>query len=89
LPLIFDGLIIVFEPPPEEVALDKDTYYQALEEANVKVIKNEISGEELTPFLLEQINTYFNGGLFPIIKSVLTNNMKLGCEIAKQLSGKD
>ena len=61
---------------------------EAQVEATVNSVKiNDVSGEELTPFLLGQINTLISGGLFPIIKSVLIKNMKLGCEIANQLSG--
>ena len=78
--------LIVVEPPPEGNSLEEEEYYQALETANTQAQKNEITGGDLTPFLLQQINAHFKGVLFPIIKGVLENNMGLGCEIAKQLS---
>jgi len=80
--------LIVVEPPPEGNSLEKDQYQQALAIAYDQAQTKNIAGGDLTPFLLQQINTHFKGVLFPIIKGVLENNLGLGCEIAIQLKAR-
>ena len=75
---------IVVIPPPEKDAIPLQKFNLALENANLKAKNESISGPELTPFLLNQINKEFSGSMFSAITSMLINNVSLGCQIVKE-----
>ena len=72
---------IVVVPPPEKNAIPLKEFNGALEKANQKAKNDGISGSELTPYLLNQINQEFSGSMFSAITSMLINNVSLGCQI--------
>lgn len=75
---------IVVVPPPEASAIPPDEFAKTLAIANRKAEIKGISGPELTPFLLEVINTELSGSLFPVIKALLMNNVEIGSDIVQR-----
>lgn len=74
--------LLVTQPVPSADEIPKPEMDATIEKASKKAIKMGIRGQELTPFLLEQINKLTNGRSLQTNISLLLNNAKLAAKIA-------
>ena len=75
--------ILIFNKVPEVNAISKDKINEWINNALVTVEKNKISGKELTPFLIKQINNFSNNQTLIANISLIINNANLAGKIAK------
>lgn len=79
------GGMLVVNPIPSEYALDKayidDNIHKALAEAE----RLGVSGKQITPFLLDKIQKLTGGASLDANIQLVYNNVRLACEIAKEL----
>lgn len=80
-----DGGILVANPIPEEYAMDTKTINDAIEKALKMAEENNITGKEVTPFLLKTIVEITGGDSLESNIKLVLNNAKLGAKIAKEL----
>lgn len=79
--------ILVTAPLPESIALPVDVVDRAIEKAMLDVEKNHITGQDVTPFLLEKVNQYTNGASMKANLGLLLNNARLAALIAQAING--
>lgn len=82
----FSSGILVVAPPPDEIALSKESIEKAIEDAIVEADKQKIRGKQITPFLLEKISSLTGGESTEINKTLLHNNAQLAAKIACYIS---
>ena len=75
--------LLVFNPIPEEYEIPADLVKDWVDRAEEDLGKNNISGKEVTPFLLQKLAEYSNGRSIESNKMLLENNVLLGCKILK------
>ena len=79
------GAILVCNPIPEEHEIPGDEFESWKEKALAEAREKGIEGKDLTPFLLKRIMELSNGKALEANISLLKNNVRLGCEIAKKM----
>ena len=77
LTLIFITLL------PLEKALNKNDVEKWINKATIKADRNNISGKELTPFLIKEINEQSKNETLNANVSLIINNANLAGKIAK------
>ena len=75
--------ILIFNKVPDVNALDKKIVKKWIDAATIKAEKNKISGKELTPFLIKEINENSDNKTLSANVSLIINNANLAGEIAK------
>lgn len=80
------GALLVFNPVCDEYAIDQEEFekWEKLAEEDLK--KSNVSGKDVTPFLLSRLAYYSNGKTVQSNVELLKNNVILACDIVNQLS---
>jgi len=76
---------LVFNPVPPKYEIPDDLVKGWVDKAEEDLHKNNISGKEVTPFLLQKLAEYSEGRTVKSNKMLLENNVLLGCEILKAM----
>lgn len=79
------GGTLVVNPIPEEYSLDKDYIDKYINSAVEEAETKGISGKNLTPFLLDKIQKLTAGQSLKANIQLVYNNVRLACDIAKEL----
>ena len=80
------GGMLVVNPIPNEYAMDKAYIDQNIEQALAEADRLGIAGKQITPFLLDKIQKLTEGLSLSANIQLVYNNVRLACEIAKELS---
>ena len=75
--------ILIFNKVPEKNAITKDKINQWIRNALINAEKYEISGKELTPFLIKEINEFSDNQTLDANIALIINNANLAGKIAK------
>ena len=75
--------ILIFNKVPLEKALNKNDVEKWINNATIKADRNNISGKELTPFLIKEINEQSKNETLNANTSLIINNANLAGKIAK------
>ena len=75
--------ILIFNKVPEVNAINKDKIKEWINNALVNAEKNKVSGKELTPFLIKEINNFSDNKTLVANISLIINNANLAGKIAK------
>ena len=75
--------ILIFNKVPEKNAISKDKINQWISNALINAEKYEISGKELTPFLIKEINEFSDKQTLDANIALIVNNANLAGKIAK------
>ena len=79
------GGMLVVNPIPEEYALNKDYIDDNINRALAEAEELGVSGKNITPFLLDKIQKLTGGRSLDANIQLVFNNVRLACEIAKEL----
>ena len=74
--------VLIFNPVPKDKAIDSKLIQKWIKLSINKAKKNSIKGKELTPFLIEQINTLSNNTTLEANTSLIINNASLAGKLA-------
>lgn len=77
------GGVLVVNPIPESDSLDKDLIDQIIEAAIDQSVKENVSGKDVTPYLLANIVEKTKGKSLEANLSLVYNNARVGAQIAK------
>ncbi len=80
------GGMVIGNPIPEEFEMDYDTITNAIETALKEAKENNITGKNVTPFLLDKVKTITAGKSLESNIELVYNNAKVAAQIAKDLS---
>ncbi len=80
-----NGGALVANPVPEEDEISSDAIEEIIAEAVGEAEKENVSGKELTPFLLDRIVDKTGGDSLETNVSLVKNNAELGGEIAREV----
>ena len=86
--LELDGATLVTVPVPEEWEVPAHELQQVLDEALSEAARENISGRELTPFLLSRMSEQSGGATLRSNIALLENNVRVAAEIAHALHAK-
>ena len=75
--------ILIFNKVPEKNAISKDKINQCISNALINAEKYKISGKELTPFLIKEINEFSDNQTLDANIALIINNANLAGKIAK------
>jgi len=81
--LSIKGGILVVNPLKDEYCLSEQEFKEAYRKALNKATDNKITGNKLTPFLLQELNLNTSGKSQRANLLLLEENVKLACEISK------
>jgi len=84
--LQMDTALLLTVPVPPEFEVDAEQLRRVLNEALEKAERQEITGRDITPFLLAQMAQFSDGATLRANISLLENNARVAGEIAKALS---
>lgn len=76
------GGVVIANPIPEEFAMDYDTINTAIDNAIKKSVELNISGKDVTPFLLDEIQKVTKGNSLNSNIELVYNNARLASKIA-------
>lgn len=79
------GGILIANPIPEEYSLDKNFIDDAIENALRTAEKNNITGKDVTPFLLTEVNRITGGRSLEANIRLVLNNAELAARVAGRL----
>ncbi len=74
--------LLVVNPPPQEVALPVEQVEKAIEHALADLAAEKISGQAVTPFLLQRVTRLTGGASLRANLGLLLNNARLAAQIA-------
>lgn len=80
-----NGGLIIANPIPSQFAMDEDKINGAIDNALLAASEQEISGKDVTPFLLDAIVKATDGQSLAANIQLVFNNAKLASEIARNL----
>ena len=78
-----EGGLLIANPLFEEKALDPDLLQQVVEESLKSAEDQNISGKDITPFVLEQIVQKTGGASLEANIALIQNNARVGAGIAR------
>ncbi len=76
------GALVLCVPPPPEVALHAEEVASALSTAQATAVKQGVSGQALTPFLLRAVVELTGGRTLRANVGLLENNARIAAEVA-------
>lgn len=79
--------ILVTVPIPKEDELEEKEFNKIIDELTQEVEEKEIKGKNITPYLLDRIKEKTGGRSLEANVSLVKNNLRAGCNIAKKLKG--
>jgi len=82
-----EGSLLVFNPIPKEYELSEGEVNDWVRKADHELREKNISGKQVTPFLLKELANLSGGRTIQSNKRLLENNVSLGCEILSSLAG--
>jgi len=74
--------ILLVVPPPEESALSKEVVDRAVAEALKDAEAKKITGQAVTPFLLEKVSKLTKGDSMKANLALLENNSRIAAQVA-------
>lgn len=80
-----NGGLIIANPIPSQFAMEEDKINSAIDNALLAASEQEISGKDVTPFLLDAIVKATDGQSLAANIQLVFNNARLASEIAKNL----
>ncbi len=83
------GGLLIANPPPEQVAMDSAEVEEMIVEALAAAKSAALSGKQLTPFLLDQLNVASQGQTLRANSALIEANAALGAIIAKAYASLD
>lgn len=84
--LKLNGGMLIVNPIPDEYSMDYDFINHNIARALSDASCQGISGKQITPFLLDRIQQLTEGKSLEANIQLVYNNVRLACEIAKELS---
>lgn len=78
--------MLIANPIPEEYSMDSAQINSVIENAVKEAEEKGVKGKDITPFLLDKIQKITEGKSLEANIQLVYNNVKLGAEIAKELS---
>lgn len=81
-----DGGVVVANPIPEEDALEESFIAQVIEKALGEAGEKQISGKQVTPFLLGKVKELTEGKSLVANIALVKNNARVGAKIAASLA---
>jgi pseudouridylate synthase len=81
--------VVVVQPPPADVALDRTDVEAAIERAIVSARKAGIRGSAMTPWLLSELGRATEGRTLKVNLALLEANARLAAELAVYLARRD
>ena len=84
--LEMEGAILVTVPVPEAAEVPQELLQQTLDEALQEAVRQQISGRDLTPFLLSRMASQSGGATLRANISLLENNARVASQVAIALS---
>jgi pseudouridine-5'-phosphate glycosidase len=84
--LQMSSALLVTVPVPEEFEVPSEQLTAALDNALAAAEKNDITGRDLTPFLLSEMAQQSEGATLKANIALLENNVRVGAEIARALA---
>lgn len=82
----FKGAMLITNPIPEEYSMDKDEMTKVIDDAIEESFNLGVSGKDTTPYLLDKIQKITEGRSLESNIQLVYNNVKLGAQIAVELS---
>jgi pseudouridine-5'-phosphate glycosidase len=79
--------ILVTVPISKEDELNEKEFNKIIDELTQEVEKKEVKGKNITPYLLNRIKEKTDGRSVDANVSLVKNNLRAGCNIAKRLKG--
>ncbi|HKG15032.1 MAG TPA: pseudouridine-5'-phosphate glycosidase [Pyrinomonadaceae bacterium] len=80
-----EGALVVAVPVPEEFEVDADVMEESLSEALSEAERRNVTGRELTPFLLSHLAAHTSGATLRANIALLENNARVAAEIAQEV----
>ena len=77
-----EGGVLIANPVPKEFEINSEQIEGKIEQALAEAEEKEITGKELTPFLLDRIKEITGGDSLESNIALVKNNAKIGAEIA-------
>ena len=74
--------VLIANPPPAEVALDRSAVESIVAEALDAAGREQIRGKAVTPFLLSYLSTATQGKTLAVNKALLRNNAEVAAQLA-------
>jgi pseudouridylate synthase len=81
-----ESAILVVVPPPPDVAVPRKEIEDIIQQANREAHKQNISGAQVTPYLLSRVSELSGGNSLRANLALLQNNAYVAALIAKELS---
>ncbi|HEX6942788.1 MAG TPA: pseudouridine-5'-phosphate glycosidase, partial [Gemmatimonadaceae bacterium] len=78
--------VVVVQPPPADVALDRDEVESAIETALAAATNAGIRGSAMTPWLLAELGRATNGRTLQVNLALLEENARLAARLAVELA---
>jgi pseudouridine-5'-phosphate glycosidase len=83
--LEFPSALLVAVPVPDKFEVDSSTLNEVLDDSLAEAVRENISGRDLTPFLLARMSERSGGATLRANIALLENNAKVAAEIARAL----
>lgn len=80
------GGILITVPIPADEALDENTFNALLEKIMKEVEAKDISGKQVTPYLLRRLHEESRGETVQANTALVKNNLKVGAAVARALA---
>jgi pseudouridine-5'-phosphate glycosidase len=80
------GGVVIGNPIPKEYEMDYNLINNAIQNALDEAVKKNISGKEVTPFLLDKVKTRTSGKSLESNIKLVYNNAMVAAQLAKELS---
>ncbi len=84
--LKYKGAMLIANPIPEEYSMDSAQINSVIENAVMEAKEKGVKGKDITPFLLDKIQKITEGRSLEANIQLVYNNVKLGAQIARELS---
>ncbi len=78
---------VVANPIPEEHEMDPDRVERAIEGALAEAAEQNVSGKDVTPFLLSRLETLTGGASLEANRALIESNARTGALLAVELAG--
>jgi pseudouridine-5'-phosphate glycosidase len=78
--------ILVVVPPPAEIAIPANQIEASIQAAVHEAEEQKIKGAAVTPFLLNRVSELSHGASLKTNLALLQNNVRVACEIAKEIT---
>lgn len=80
-----EGAVVVAVPVPEEFEVDAGVVEESLNEALSEAERRNVTGRELTPFLLSHLAAHTSGATLRANVALLENNARVAAEISAEV----